>query len=166
MQGQLSSQRELFSTIDLDEFVPNDHLLRKVDRIVDFDFLYELTAELYCPDNGRPCIDPVLFFRMQLIGYLFDITSDRQLCRDIHLNLADRWFCRVPLEDSVPDHSSLTRIRDRLGEAKYGQIFEHLVSHWRGQGQIKGKRIVADATLVRANASLASLVEHEDRDPD
>ena len=67
MQGQLSSQRELFSTIDLDEFVPNDHLLRKVDRIVDFDFLYELTAELYCPDNGRPSIDPVLFFRMQLI---------------------------------------------------------------------------------------------------
>ena len=92
MQGRHSGQQELFSTIDLENFIPKDHLLRKVDRLLDLDFLYGLTAALYCLDNGRPSIDPILFFRMQLVGYLYGIESDRRLCREIHLNLAYRWF--------------------------------------------------------------------------
>lgn len=96
MQGKQTHQQELFSTIDLESFVPKDHLLRKADKLLDLDFLYDLTEELYCLDNGRASIDPVLFFRMQLISYLFGVESDRQLCRDIHLNLAYCWFCRLP----------------------------------------------------------------------
>jgi len=166
MQGKQSGQQELFSTIDLESFIPKNHLLRKVDKILDLVFLYDLTEDLYCLDNGRPSIDPVLFFRIQLIGYLFGIESDRQLCRDIHLNLAYRWFCRIPLHENVPHHSSLTRIRDRMGEGRYQKIFEKLLMQWQQQGHFTGKRIVADATLVKANAAMDSLVEREDSDPD
>ncbi len=143
-----------------------DHLLRKVDKLLDLDFLYDLTEELYCMDNGRASINPVLFFRMQLISYLFGIESDRQLCRDIHLNLAYRWFCRLPLCQSVPHHSSLTRIRDRMGESRYQQIFKLMLLQWQKQGRFTGKQIVADATLVKANAAMGSLVKREDADPD
>ncbi|MXS78826.1 transposase, partial [Nitrosomonas sp. JL21] len=126
----------------------------------------DLTGELYCQDNGRASIDPVLFFRMQLISYLFGIESDRQLCRDIHLNLAYRWFCRLSLDLPVPHHSSLTRIRDRMGESRYRQIFKLILLQWQKQGRFTGKQIVADATLVKANASMDSLVKREDADPD
>ena len=166
MQGRQSSQRELFSTIDLESFIPRDHLLRKVDRIVDLDFLYGLTEALYSSDQGRPSIDPVLFFRMQLVGYLYGIESDQQVCREIHLNLAYRWFCRLSLEQDVPHHSSLTRIRDRLGEARYREIFETMLRQWQEQGHCTGHQVVVDATLVKANASMASLVERTDGDPD
>ena len=102
MQGCDDSQQELICTVDLETFIPKDHLPRKIDKEVDLDFLYELTTHCYCNDNGRPSIDPVLFFRMQLINYLYGIESDRQLCREIHLNLAYRWFCRLPLHVDVP----------------------------------------------------------------
>ena len=97
MQGKQTHQQELFSTIDLESFIPKDHLLRTVDKLLDLDFLYDLTGELYYLDNGRASIDPVLFFRMQLISYLFGIESDRQLCRDIHLNLHIAGFVGSPL---------------------------------------------------------------------
>ena len=165
MQGKQTHQQELFSTIDVESFVPKGHLLRKVDKLLDLDFLYDLPEELYCLDNGRAFIDPVLFFRMQLISYLFGVESDRQLCRDIHLNLAYRWFCRLPLYQSVPHHSSLTRIRDRMGEFRYRQIFKLILLQWQKQGRFTGKQIVADATLVKANASMNSLLKREDTDP-
>ena len=165
MQGKQIGQPELFSTIDLESFIPKNHLLRKVDKVLDLEFLYDLTEDLYCPDNGRPSIDPVLFFRMQLVKYLYGIESDRQLCRDIHLNLAYRWFCRIPLHQQVPDHSSLTRIRDRMGEDCYRAIFETMLMQWQSEGHYTGKRIVVDATLVKANASMDSLVERENADP-
>lgn len=108
MQGQQVDQLGLFSTIDLESFVPEDHLLRKVDKVLDLNFLYELKEDLYCLDSGRLSIDPVLFYRMQLVRYLYGIEFDRQLCRKIHLNLVYRWFGRIPLHPRVPDHSSRT----------------------------------------------------------
>ncbi len=165
MQGQQDSQRALFDTIDLEKMIPEDHLLRRIDRTIDFDFIYELTAPLYCEDNGRRSIDPVLFFRMQLISYLYGMKSDRELCREVHLNLAYRWFCRLSLHDEVPDHSSMTRIRDRFGEATFTEIFERLIARWREEGHIRGRRIVADASLVKADAAVDSMVERDDADP-
>ena len=90
MQGQQDFQRALFDTIDLELMIPRDHLLRRIDSKIDFGFIYDITERLYCSDNGRPSIDPVLFFRMQLIGYLYGMKSDRELCREVHLNLAFR----------------------------------------------------------------------------
>lgn len=165
MQGQQSGQRVLFDTVDIDSLVPEDHLLRKIDAELDFDFIYEVTKELYCADNGRNSIDPVLFFKMQLISYLYGMKSDRELCREVHLNLAYRWFCRLGLHDVVPHHSSMTRIRDRFGEATFTKIFGHLIARWTKQGHIRGRRILVDASLVEADASMDSLVEREDGDP-
>lgn len=166
MQGQQDSQRVLFDTVDLESLIPDDHLLRGIDARVDFDFIYEVTKDLYCADNGRNSVDPVLFFRMQLISYLYGMKSDRELCREVHLNLAYRWFCRLGLHDVVPDHSSMTRIRDRFGEATFTEIFQRLIARWREEGQIRGRRIVADASLVEADAAIGSLVERDDADPD
>lgn len=145
--------------------MPKDHLLRRIDAQVDFDFIYEVTNPLYCADNGRNSIDPVLFFKMQLISFLYGMKSDRELCREVHLNLAYRWFCRLGLHDAVPDHSSMTRIRDQFGEATFTTIFEHLVERWRKQGHIRGCRVVADASLVHADASVDSMVERDEGDP-
>jgi len=166
VQGQQDSQRALFDTIDLELMIPRDHLLRRIDSKIDFGFIYDITERLYCSDNGRPSIDPVLFFRMQLISYLYGMKSDRELCREVHLNLAYRWFCRLKLTDPVPDHSSMTRIRDRFGEAAFSEIFERLIRGWLKAGHIRGKRIIVDASLVEANASIDSLQEREDGDPD
>lgn len=81
MQGQQDSRRVLFDTIDLESLIPEDHLLRRIDAKVDFDFIYDVTKDLYCADNGRNSINPVLFFRMQLISYLYGMKGDRKLCR-------------------------------------------------------------------------------------
>jgi len=166
VQGQQDSQRVLFDTIDLELMIPKDHLLRRIDKRLDFDFIYELTEPLYCQGNGRPSVDPVLFFRMQLISYLYGMKSDRELCREVHLNLAYRWFCRLKLTDPVPHHSSMTRIRDRFGESAFAKIFEQLISRWKADGHIRGRRIVVDASLVEADAAIDSLVDRDDADPD
>jgi transposase len=93
VQGQQYCQRVFFDTIDLEAMIPRDHLLRCIDQKIDFDFIYELTRPLYCAGNGRPSIDSALFFRMQLISYLYGMKSDRELCREVYLNLVYRWFC-------------------------------------------------------------------------
>lgn len=102
---------------------------------------------------------------MQLISYLYGMKSDRELCREVHLNLAYRWLCRLGLHDAVPDHSSMTRIRDRFGEVTFTQIFGQLVGHWHEQNHIRGRRIVADASLIEADAAVDSFVERDDADP-
>jgi len=165
MQGYKLYQEKLFSIINLRAMIPNNHLLIKIDKQINFSFIYELTKNLYCNDNGRPSVDPVLFFRMHVIGYLFGIESDRQLCQEVHLNIAYRWFCRLNLEDKVPDHSSLTKIRDRFGIETFQKIFEMLILKWKQAGIISGKRMISDASLVEADAAMDSLVERECSDP-
>lgn len=101
MQGRQQRQEEGPVTVILAALAPATHVLRRIDRVLDLTFIYELTHELYCADNGRPSVDPVWFFRMQLIGYLYGIRSERRLCEEIRLNLAYRWFCRAPLNEEV-----------------------------------------------------------------
>ena len=116
MQGMHVFNPQARTVIDLESFVAEDHLLRRVDRVLDLSFVRELTASCYAPGLGRPSIDPEVFFRMLLLAYLYGIDKDRRLCEEVHYNLAYRWFCRLSLADNVPDHSSLSRIRDRYGE--------------------------------------------------
>ena len=165
MRGKKHFQDRLFSTVNLAAMIPKDHLLVRLDRVLNLSFIYELTKDLYSSDNGRPSIDPLLFFRMQLIGYLFGIRSDRQLCEEVHLNIAYRWFCRLNLEDEVPDHSSLTRIRDRFGVKVYKAIFERIISELREKGFIKAKKVIIDASIIEADASMDSMIEREEDDP-
>ena len=116
MQGMHVFQPQARTAIDLESFVEDGHFLRKVHRVLQLSFVRELTASSYAAGHGRPLIDPEVYFRMLLVGYLYGITSDRRLCEEVRYNLAYRWFCRLSLEDEVPDHSSLSRIRDRFGE--------------------------------------------------
>lgn len=100
MQGYKPYQEKLLSVINLRKMIPENHLLIQIDKQIDFSFIYALTKNLYCNDNGRPLIDPVLFFRMQIVSYLFGIQSNRQLCKEVHLRvkewIADKGYGRGP----------------------------------------------------------------------
>jgi transposase len=111
MMGRLDSgQDKLFYSFNLDNHVPQSHLLRGIDRFLDRRDLRQHLAPFYSP-RGRPSIDPELMIRMSIVGYCFGIRSERRLCEEVHLNLAYRWFCRLGLEDAVPEHSTFSKNR-------------------------------------------------------
>jgi transposase len=162
MQGMHAFERNAKSSIDLESFVAQDHFLRRIDSILSLSFLRELTAVRYADGHGRPSIDPEVFFRMQLVAYFCGISTDRRLCEEVRYNLAYRWFCHLSLEDDVPDHSSLTRIRDRLGEEIFALVFRKIVAQCREKGLVKHEcRVMTDATLIAADASLNSLIHND-----
>ena len=109
---------------DMSEWIPDEHLLRKINGAVNFDFIYDLLAPYY-PSNGRPSIDPVSMFKMLLIGYLYGIKSERRLVQEIQLNIAYRWFCGFELGEKIPDHStfSKTRVRKRNESHLFQKVF-------------------------------------------
>ena len=106
MMGERTvAQEALFYEFSLERHVPLDHLLRRVDQVLDLSWLRADLASFYS-STGRPSIDPELMIRMLLVGYCYGIRSERRLCDEVHLNLADRWFCRLGLDGNVPDHST------------------------------------------------------------
>ena len=162
MQGKHSFDPRAETVISLESFVPKDHFLRKVDRVLDLSFVRELTAPCYADHLGRPSIDPEVYFRMQLVAYLYGIKSERRLCEDIYCNLAYRWFCRLSPNDDVPDHSSFTTIRDRYGEAIFETVFCRIVALCKAKGLVNDEcRVMTDATLIAANAATMSMVHNE-----
>ena len=162
MQGVHAFDPKAKVSIDLESFVAEDHFLRRIDRVLDLSFVRELTAPRYADEQGRPSIDPEVYFRMQLVAYFYGITKDRRLCEEVRYNLAYRWFCRLSLDDDVPDHSSLTRIRDRLGEEVFEAVFRRIVAQCQQKGLVKDPcRVMTDATLIAADASLNSLVHND-----
>jgi len=162
MQGVHAFDPKAKTSIDLESFVAADHFLRRIDGVLDLSFVRELTAACYADGKGRPSIDPEVYFRMQLVAYFNGITKDRRLCEEVHDNLAYRWFCRLSLSEEVPDHSSLTRIRDRLGEEVFEAVFRRIVAQCQQKGLVKDPcRVMTDATLLAADASLNSLVHND-----
>ena len=117
-------QLELFITGSLRQLVPEDHVLARVDRVLDLGWLHEEVADCYCADNGRPGIDPEVAVRLMLAGLLLGIVHDRRLTREAQVNIAIRWFIGYGLHERLPDHSSLTRIRQRWGEHRFREIFQ------------------------------------------
>ena len=110
MGRQQVAQAPLFYAFNLDDHVPANHLLRGIDQFLDLSELHAHLAPHYS-STGRPSIDPALIIRMLIVGYCFGIRSERRLCEEVHLNLAYRWFCRLDLEDAVPDHSTFSKNR-------------------------------------------------------
>ena len=165
MLGQTIFEQPLFSTIDLNTFVPKNHFLRRLDTILDLSFIHKLAKPFYYENRGRPSVDPVTYFRMQIIAYMYGIDSDRRLCEEVHLNMAYRWFTRIPLDIKVPDHSSMTRTRDRLGEDFFQSVFDQILEQCQSIGLLRGERLMVDSSLFEANASPKSLVKI-DKDPD
>src|SRR6059058_3510882 len=110
MMGRQTAPARLFYDFCLDDHVPGDHLLRRIDRFVDLDVVRSELKPFYST-IGRPSIDPDLMIRMLIVGYCMGIRSERRLCEEVHLNLAYRWFCRLGLDAKVPDHSTFSRNR-------------------------------------------------------
>ena len=106
-----SRSRATVLRVPLDEVVPDDHLVRQIAGFLDLSWVYAELAPYYS-EIGRPSIDPVLMIRMLIIGYVFAIRSERQICREVQVNLAYRWFCNLDLEDAIPDHSAFSRARN------------------------------------------------------
>ena len=122
MGQQAGGQERLFYSFNLEDHVPADHLLRGIDQCLDLSKLRQHLTEYYSP-TGRPSIDPELMMRMLIVGYSYGIRSERRLCEEVHLNLAYRWFCRLGLEDAVPDHSTFSKNR-------HGRFRESGVFRW------------------------------------
>lgn len=139
----------------IEELVPKDHLLRKIDRVVDFDFIRYKVKDLYCADNGRPAVDPVVLFKMLFLGYLFGVRSERQLVREIQVNVAYRWFIGYGLSDKIPDASTFSQNRRRrfTESMVYQEIFDEIVLQAMGKKWINGRVLYTDSTHVKASAN-------------
>jgi transposase len=140
--------------VDLEKLIPADHLLRRIQRKVDFGFVYERVKRLY-KAGGRPSVDPVVLVKMWLIGYLYGIDSERRLEQEVHLNLAYRWFLGLNLSDRVPDHSTFSVNRNKRfrGTDLFKDIFEHTVGLCQSVGLVQSETVVTDSTHIKANAS-------------
>lgn len=146
--------------VSIEELVPKDHLLRKIDSHIDFSFIREKTRNLYCADNGRPCIDPVVLFKMLFIGYLFGIRSERRLAGEIKVNIAYRWFLGLKLTEPVPHHSTISQNRRRRfnGTDIFQEIFDEIVIQAIEKGMVEGRELFSDSTFLKASASRGKYV--------
>ena len=150
-------QEDLFVAGPLRDLISADHILKRVDAVLDLGWLRAEVRDLYDAQTGRPGIDPEAAVRLMLAGLFCGITSDRKLMREAQVNLAIRWFAGYRLQDRLPDHSSLTRIRQRWGAARFKQIFQRSVAACGQAGLIDGETVHIDATLIRADVSWESL---------
>lgn len=141
--------------ISIEEMVPKDHLLRTIERHMDFGFVKERMYPLYSLDNGRPAVDPVVLFKMLFLGYLYGIRSERQLVREIEVNVAYRWFLGLGLGDKVPHSSTISQNRRRRFDETdvFRELFEDVVVVAIRQGFVDGKGLYTDSTHLKANAN-------------
>ena len=154
--GRKNSVGKLFYQFSLAERVAEDHLLRRISSTVDFAFVRRMAARFYS-HTGQPSIDPVVIFKMALVSYLYGITSERRLVEEIRLNLAYLWFIGYDLDESVPDHSVLSKARKRYGPTVYLGFFKEVVRQCDKAGLVRGDKLYMDSTLVQANADLDSV---------
>ena len=165
MGPKQEAQAALFYEFSLEDHVPQDHLLRSIDRFVDLSDIRQYLSEFYS-HTGRPSIDPELLIRMLLVGYCFGIRSERRLCEEVHLNLAYRWFCRLDLSDRVPDHSTFSK--NRHGRFRESELLRHLfeatVARCIAEGLVSGQRMAIDASLIEADANKQNSTPKEDWD--
>jgi len=163
MMGTQAAPERLFYDFCLEDHVPDDHLLRRIDRFLDLSDVRQKLKSFYC-SIGRPSIDPELTIRMLIVGYCLAIRSERRLCEEVHLNLAYRWFCRLGLEGQVPDHSTFSR--NRHGRFRQSNIlrhvFETVVRRCMAEGLVGGEGFAVDASLIQADANKQrSVPSHE-----
>jgi transposase len=153
MMGRKVLAGKLFYQVSLEALVPAGHLLRRVAEAVDFSVVRPLTARFYS-HTGQPSVDPVVLFKMALLGYLYGLPSERRLVEEIRVNLAYRWFIGYDLDEAIPDHSVLSKARRRFGPTVYEAFFTEVVRQCERAGLIRGERLFMDSTLVAALADL------------
>jgi len=155
MLKKKEAEQQEFELISIESLVPSGHLLRKVEGAVDFSFIRDRVKHLYCEDNGRPALDPVVLFKLLLLGYLYGVRSERQLMREVEVNVAYRWFLGLKLRDKVPDASTLSQNRRRrFSESTiYQEIFDEIVLLAMNKGLASGAVLYSDSTHLKANAN-------------
>jgi transposase len=154
MGRQNNDQGHLFYEFRLDEAIPDDHLVREIDAVLDLSWVHAELAPHY-PTLGRPSVDPVLMIRMLIIGYVFGLRSERLLCRELQVNLAYRWFCKLGIEHKIPDHSAFSRARNKRfhDSGIFRQVFERVVEACIAAGLVGGEGFAVDASLIQADAN-------------
>lgn len=144
---------ELFTFCDFEKIVPESHILRRIDKVVDFSWLLEEVEELYSEENGRPSVDPEVIMRLMLAGFLLGIRHDRALMREAQVNMAIRLFIGYGIGDELPDHSTLSRTRARWGKWIFHKFFLVTVKQCIDAGLVNANTVHVDSTLVRASVS-------------
>jgi transposase len=157
MGTKVRSFAPLPKDISLEDLVPQDNFYRRLESRLDLSFVREFVAPLYAR-GGRPSVDPVVFFKLQLVMFFEDFRSERQLMEVVSDRLSLRWYLGYDLHESLPDHSSLTRIRERFGLEVFRRFFERIVEECIEAGLVWGEELFFDATKVEANASMESRV--------
>ena len=162
MMGSHARSEALFYYFRLEDQVPENHLLRLIDKYISFDFVREQLKSSYS-DSGRPSIDPELLLRILLIGYLYGITSERKLVEELRMHLAWRWFTGLSFDQEIPHHSTFSKNRHgRFEESKlFQQLFEEIVARCMEAGLVKGKHMSVDGSFIQANADHHSRVPPE-----
>lgn len=163
MLKKRSDQQIKYEFVCIEDLVPKDHLLRKISKHIDFSFIRDKVRDLYCPDNGRPAIDPEILFKMLFIGYLYGIRSERRLVMDIEVNVAYRWFLGFTLETKVPDATTFSQNRRRRFNHSdvYQEIFDEIVMQAMRHKMVSGRILHTDSTHLKANANKNKYVEKE-----
>ena len=159
MMGRSTRQMHLVM-VDLSDLIKDTHLLKKIDKHINFDFIYE-KAKPYYAERGRKSIDPVVMIKMLLIGYLYGIKSERRLEEEVSLNLAYRWFCGIELDEKIPDHSTFSQNRKRRfqDDAIFREIFNEIVINCIKKGIVSGETLVSDGSFIPANVAWTSKEE-------
>src|SRR5829696_8211679 len=157
MGNKVRSFAPLPDNLSLEDLVPEDNFYRRLQARLDLSFVRELVGPLYA-NGGRPSVDPVVFFKLQLVMFFEDIRSERQLMGVVSDRLSLRWYLGYDLFEPLPDHSSLTRIRERYGLEIFRRFFEKIVEECAEAGLVWGEELFFDATKVEANASMESRI--------
>jgi len=149
----------MFHYFHMEDLVPQDHILRQIDTLVDFSFVRDTVKGCYCPDNGRPGVDPELVIRMLLIGYLYNLSENR-LCQEVTMHAEKRLFCHMTsFEDRVPDRSTVNKLRNHRWATSglFQTIMQRIVQQCIDAGLVSGRHLSVDGTQIRANASVKSI---------
>ncbi len=150
----------------LESMIPEDHLLRRLNKVLDLSFVHEVVRDLYCQDNGRPSIDPEVIVRLFVLQAIEGIRHIRELMRQVQVNLAYRWFIGYRLDETLPDHSTLSRALDRMGDPVFNDLFERSVLGCQRSGLIEGRVLHMDATTIRADLDVDRVNKPDSPDRD
>jgi transposase len=161
MMGKHQFAPKLYYKLSLDHLVPQDHILRKISGAIDFSFVYPLAKPRYSY-TGQPSVDPSVLFKALFIGYLYGITSERRLMREIQVNMAYRWFLGYDLDETIPDHSVLSKARARFGMEVFEHFFKHSIEMCQKAGLLNEGPVHVDTTLIQAAASMDSLRQRDE----
>ncbi|MCS6818410.1 MAG: transposase, partial [Chitinophagales bacterium] len=160
MQGRKEYQPKMVYQFSMHELVAEDNFYRQLSKALDLRFLYQATAKYYGKE-GQESIDPVVFFKICLVGYLNNINSDRKLIAYCSNCLDVRWYLKYDIDEPLPWHSTISRTRQLYGEEVFLELFRKVLKLCIEKGMVRGKRQAIDSAYVKANASMDSLVEKE-----